>query len=155
MARILVSFTFLFLLFSTKLYCQPLKSSSDAFWTSSQSFRLLPQNFYTEHLTFFCRNEVAWQRKLPFRLFVRLGSKEMADRLEGNILLPPNRISTFNFFNGKFYGDDVPAHQHPGTLKGVTPVRAGTGGQQVMINEPEAGHLKKSKSRENDDQCTG
>lgn len=44
---------------------------------------LLPQNFYTQHLPFSCKKEYQLQQATRLNLFIRLGSKEYVDKLEG------------------------------------------------------------------------
>jgi hypothetical protein len=47
------------------------------------SLAVLPQNFYNQHLGFFCKKEAGLQRRTSFNLFIRLGTKEYVDRMEG------------------------------------------------------------------------
>jgi hypothetical protein len=46
---------------------------------------LLPQNFYTTQLGFFCKKELQLQKitKIPFRF--RLGSLDYCDKMEGKL----------------------------------------------------------------------
>lgn len=46
------------------------------------SLRVLPQNFYTQQLSFFCKKEVQLQKLTSLPLFIRLGSKDYVDYLE-------------------------------------------------------------------------
>jgi hypothetical protein len=46
------------------------------------SLKLLPQNFYNQHLSFLCKKEVQIQKLTSLPLFIRLGSKEYVDYLE-------------------------------------------------------------------------
>lgn len=46
------------------------------------SLRLLPQNFYNQHLSFFCKKELQLQKLTSLPLFFRLGSKAYVDYLE-------------------------------------------------------------------------
>ncbi|MGN6401019.1 MAG: hypothetical protein ACTHMD_11235 [Flavisolibacter sp.] len=46
------------------------------------NLRVLPQNFYNQHLSFFCKKEVQLQKLTSLPLFIRLGSKEYVDYLE-------------------------------------------------------------------------
>ena len=48
----------------------------------SKNFTLLPQNFYNQHLGFFCKKEYQLQEKLGTKIFIRLGSKQYVDYLE-------------------------------------------------------------------------
>ena len=47
------------------------------------SLRVLPQNFYSQHLGFFCKKEVQLQKLTRLPVFFRLGEKSYVDRLEG------------------------------------------------------------------------
>jgi hypothetical protein len=42
----------------------------------------LPQNFYTQHLPFFCKQESQLQKHTGINVFFRLGSKQHVDWLE-------------------------------------------------------------------------
>jgi hypothetical protein len=44
---------------------------------------VLPQNFYKQHMGFFCKKEDQLQKRTGFNLFVRLGDKRHVDYLEG------------------------------------------------------------------------
>ena len=44
---------------------------------------VLPQKFYNNHPGFFCKKEVQLQTALHLNLFMRLGTKEYTDKLEG------------------------------------------------------------------------
>jgi len=44
--------------------------------------KVLPRNFYNQHLGFFCKKEVQLQKLTRLPLFIRLGSKEHVDYLE-------------------------------------------------------------------------
>jgi hypothetical protein len=46
------------------------------------SLKILPQNFYTKQLSFFCKQERQLQRLTSLPLFIRLGSREYVDQLE-------------------------------------------------------------------------
>jgi hypothetical protein len=48
----------------------------------STSIKIIPSNFYTKHLGFFCTNEMRLQKTSGINLFFRLGSKEHVDFLE-------------------------------------------------------------------------
>ena len=52
---------------------------------------LLPQNFYNQHLGFFCRQEDLIQKKTGLPLYFRLGSKNYVDYLERK----PNAVKGF------------------------------------------------------------
>jgi hypothetical protein len=46
------------------------------------SLKVLPPNFYTNHLSFFCKKEIQVQKITAIPVFFRLGSKEYVDQLE-------------------------------------------------------------------------
>jgi len=56
----------------------PLKKDTISF----TSIKIIPSNFYTKHLGFFCTNEMRLQKTSGINLFFRLGSKEHVDFLE-------------------------------------------------------------------------
>ena len=56
-----------------------------------RGLRLLPQNFYNQHLGFFCRQEDLIQKKTGLPLYFRLGSKNYVDYLERK----PNAVKGF------------------------------------------------------------
>ena len=47
------------------------------------SIRILPQKFYTNTLSYSCKKEIQLQNLTRLPLFIRLGSKEYVDFLEG------------------------------------------------------------------------
>lgn len=61
---------------------QHLKPAAD---TAKPSFtlRVMPQNFYIPPAGFFCKKEVQLQKLTRLNLFIRLGSKDYVDELEG------------------------------------------------------------------------
>jgi hypothetical protein len=46
------------------------------------SIRILPQNFYSKSLGFFCTKEIQLQKLTALPLFIRLGTKDQVDYLE-------------------------------------------------------------------------
>lgn len=52
---------------------------------------LLPQNFYSQHLSFFCKKESQLQKATGLNLFIRLGSKDYVDYLEQK----PNAVKAY------------------------------------------------------------
>lgn len=52
--------------------------------TVKQALRLapLPQNFYKQHLGFFCRQELQVQKLTALPLYIRVGAKDDVDFLE-------------------------------------------------------------------------
>jgi hypothetical protein len=82
MGKVLLLFFWPFLLNPGKAAAQlrltpPADSGGKAF-----SFRVLPQNFYNQHLSFFCQKEVQLQKLTTLPLFIRLGAKDYVDFLE-------------------------------------------------------------------------
>ena len=75
-------FLLLFVLNSTRSAAQfNLKPDSD---TAAKDFRMrvLPQNFYTQHLSFFCRQELRLQKLTSLPVYFRAGLKDYIDYLE-------------------------------------------------------------------------
>ena len=64
------------------------KADSVGQWHGLQ---VLPQNFYNQHLGFFCRQEDLIQKKTKLPVYFRLGSKAYVDYLEKK----PNAVKTF------------------------------------------------------------
>ena len=46
------------------------------------TIRVLPRNFYSQHLGFFCKKEVQLQKLTTLPVYFRLGTKEYVDYLE-------------------------------------------------------------------------
>jgi hypothetical protein len=46
------------------------------------NIRVLPQNFYNNHLGYFCKKEVQIQKLTSIPVYFRLGSKEYVDWME-------------------------------------------------------------------------
>jgi hypothetical protein len=83
MARVRPVFFSLFLLISLKAASQlHLSPFSDTIHIRP-SLRVLPQNFYIQHLGFFCKKEVQLQKATSLPFYIRLGSKDYVDRREG------------------------------------------------------------------------
>ncbi|HEU4901688.1 MAG TPA: hypothetical protein VFT06_02825 [Flavisolibacter sp.] len=82
MGRVLLLFFWPFLLNPGKAAAQlrltPLADSGG----KSVSLRVLPQNFYNQQLSFFCKKEVQLQKLTTLPLFIRLGAKDYVDYLE-------------------------------------------------------------------------
>jgi len=83
MGKMMVVFFSGILLFEGKVHGQlrrlPLKDTAD----KAFSIRVLPQNFYNQHLSFFCKKELQLQKLTSLPIFIRAGSKEYVDYLEG------------------------------------------------------------------------
>ena len=83
---------FIFLLLSTVLL-NSLKAASQ--FSLKQPYdtiekkimlKLLPQNFYSNHMGWFCKKEVQVQKLTSLPIFVRLGSKEYVDYMERKLV---------------------------------------------------------------------
>ena len=48
----------------------------------SLSVRVLPQNFYNQHLSYVCKKEVQLQKLTSLPIYFRVGSKDYVDYLE-------------------------------------------------------------------------
>lgn len=61
----------------------PVSKQKQADSLKLQPFRLLPEDYYSTHIGFFCRKELQLEKltKIPFRL--RLGSLDYVNTLEG------------------------------------------------------------------------
>ena len=46
------------------------------------SLKVLPQNFYTNCLGYFCKKEIQLQKMVSFPVYFRLGSKDYVDCME-------------------------------------------------------------------------
>lgn len=57
------------------------------------SLQSLPQNFYNQHIGYFCRKELQLQKITALPVYIRLGSKEYVDDLEKK----PNNVSLKQF----------------------------------------------------------
>jgi hypothetical protein len=82
MGRIAFFFVTLFLLKSREAAAQlSLKPGVDTI-AKKISLKVLPQNFYNQHMGYFCRKEVQLQKLTSLPVFIRLGSKDYVDYLE-------------------------------------------------------------------------
>ena len=82
MGRIPVLLLFLVLLNSLKAASQlNLKRSIDTM-DKKIYLKVLPRNFYSQHMGFFCKKEVQVQQYTHLPLFFRLGTLEYVDRME-------------------------------------------------------------------------
>jgi hypothetical protein len=81
-----VCFIISFLAFSSKALSQlHFKQNIDSA-ALVPKIRVLPQNFYIQHLGFFCKKEDQFQKRTGLNLFIRLGDKRQVDYLEGKNL---------------------------------------------------------------------
>jgi hypothetical protein len=82
MGRPIVCVLLILLSLSSKTYAQQvLRPAPDAF-VHKRSLIVLPQNFYNQHLGFFCKKESQLQLQVRLPVFIRLGSKAYVDYLE-------------------------------------------------------------------------
>lgn len=82
MGRAVVLLFFTFFLASLKAVAQlrlPLNSDST---TRFIHIKALPQNFYKQHLGFFCQQELRLQKLTSLPVYFRVGSKDYVDYLE-------------------------------------------------------------------------
>ena len=82
MARLAVAFFVLLLLNSSKGATQVSLQPKPEIAAKKITLRILPQNFYNQQLSFFCKKEIEVQKLTALPLFIRLGSKEHVDYLE-------------------------------------------------------------------------
>ena len=82
MGRIILLFLAGIMLNSSKAASQlHLKPPADTL-TKNINIRVLPQNFYNNHLGYFCKKEVQIQKLISMPVYFRLGSKEYVDWME-------------------------------------------------------------------------
>lgn len=82
MGKVFLVFFLLFALISIKAASQQrLLLTSDSLGKSI-SLKVLPQNFYNNHLSFFCKKEVQLQKLTRLPVYFRIGSKDYVDYLE-------------------------------------------------------------------------
>jgi hypothetical protein len=82
MAKVIIVFFIGCLLNSSKAAAQlNLKPIADTV-EKKISLKPLPQNFYNQHLGYFCKKEVQLQKLTRLPVFLRLGSKDYVDYLE-------------------------------------------------------------------------
>lgn len=82
MARLVIVFLCGMMLISLKSFTQLNFSQKQDTTHHLVSLRILPLNFYSQHLGFFCRKEVQVQKATNLNVFFRLGTKEYVDYLE-------------------------------------------------------------------------
>ena len=82
MGRVSLLFFMLLLLISLKAASQQrLQLMSDS-GTKAISLKILPKNFYNQHLSFFCKKELQLQKLTSLPVFFRIGSKDYVDYME-------------------------------------------------------------------------
>jgi hypothetical protein len=82
MGRIVFFFFLLFALNQTKALAQLRLLPTPDSTAAAFSLRVLPQNFYNQHLSFFCKKEVQLQKLTSLPIYIRAGSKAYVDYLE-------------------------------------------------------------------------
>jgi len=73
---------FLLILGCCKSQAQQVRTPVNDSMRFSKSLKVLPQNYYTTHLGFFCKQELHLQKRTNLNVYIRLGSKEYVDYLE-------------------------------------------------------------------------
>jgi len=63
---------------ASQLHLKPITDSL----VKAVSLRILPQNFYNQHLGFFCKQELRLQKLSSLPVYFRIGAKEHVDYLE-------------------------------------------------------------------------
>ncbi len=63
---------------AAQLHLKPVQDSG----ATHISLQVLPQNFYSQHIGYFCKKEVQVQKLTALPLYFRLGSKDYVDGLE-------------------------------------------------------------------------
>jgi hypothetical protein len=85
MGKLVFLFSIAFLLNPRKAAAQlDLRKVSDT-TQKKVSLVLLPQNFYSRNTGYFCKKEVQLQKLTNMPIYIRLGSKEYVDRMEGKL----------------------------------------------------------------------
>jgi len=82
MARLIFVLTGMLLLNSSKALSQLHFNGKADSGLVQINIRLLPQNFYNQHLGYFCKKEVQIQKAILLPVYFRLGSKEYTDWME-------------------------------------------------------------------------
>jgi hypothetical protein len=82
MGRVLLLFFSCFLLNQKDALAQQRFPSVPDSFRTIHAIRVLPQNFYNQNLSFFCRKEVQLQKLTSLPLYIRAGSKDDVDYLE-------------------------------------------------------------------------
>jgi hypothetical protein len=73
---------FLLMILSAAAQAQRLQPPAKDSMGFSKSVMIVPQNYYTTHLSFFCKKEVQLEKLTNVNVFFRLGSKDYVDYLE-------------------------------------------------------------------------
>ena len=83
MRRLILPFVAMMLLNSMKAASQAVLAQKQDSVKKTLSLRILPRNFYTSRLPLTCKKEIQLQKATRLPVFIRLGSKEYVDYLEG------------------------------------------------------------------------
>ena len=95
MARFAVVFLGAMVLNSQKALSQLNLSKLPDTSAAKQAIRILPQNFYSQHIGFFCKKELQVQKATTLPLYIRLGYKDYVDYLERK----PNAVISDKLIN--------------------------------------------------------
>jgi hypothetical protein len=82
MGKVLFFFFTCFLLFQGDALAQLRLTALSDSAKAGFSLPVLPQNFYNQHLSFFCKKEAQLQKLTSLPLIIRVGSKDEVDYLE-------------------------------------------------------------------------
>jgi hypothetical protein len=85
MGRLVMIFLIAMLLNSLKAAAQLNLSRVKDSTEKKISLAVLPQNFYSRNIGYFCKKEVQLQKLTNIQVYFRLGSKEYVDKMEGKI----------------------------------------------------------------------
>ena len=82
MGKMLTVFLFLIVLIPARAAAQLNLKPAPVATAPTLRLQVLPQNFYTQPLGWFCKKEVQLQKLTSLPIFIRLGSKQYVDYLE-------------------------------------------------------------------------
>lgn len=88
MPRIISVLTIVILLISFRVKAQGRIVADSQIVVQKLARPLLPHNFYSRNLSFFCKRELEIQKLSSLNVFIRLGSKDYVDYMEKK----PNNI---------------------------------------------------------------
>jgi hypothetical protein len=85
MGKMLTVFLFLIILIPARAAAQLNLKPAPAPTAPTLHLQVLPQNFYTRQLGYFCKKEVQVQKLTMMPIYLRLGSKEYVDYMESRM----------------------------------------------------------------------